>query len=777
MLLFVVVIVSILWSGVHRCVAEDVTTLSTTTVINGPPDDPILQWATECGTLDEPMFLLMEHILPQTGGRFYDLTAGFGSSFLRLATIVGPTGGAVGVDRNSTLLAYLNDNIQRLNYWSRSLIVANYNESDTDGRFYAHNFFGELFAMLSYQCPHVLHWRDSGVDFQDLPNVFRDIQFLFTRCNPVLFFDFVRPKFFVFVVQSMLEYHKFSLYFRPLCCSTQQRFSLFSIRTETLNETTTELLKQYGYLPISPSVSSIALVKQLGQVCSSQSFADGNVMNEQFIEERRKRPYIGSVEVEFDMILFPLGPLECLYRQYLSAPGLFSLTPSDFLYMVDIFDDSGEDIENINEMVLNSECIAWISLIVDQLQIQFDRMSVCHNGSSLHAQNSIENDKHLLTSNCFRFVRERQEFLQSIFDRRQLSLDFLLFPQLSTDDGVRRDIQYDFHAFTESSRVLQQWFPRKPLQTQFEPEICSEPIYCDYGERLRDSVRRWQRPPQTHLQALSVQVEQKEHNETHNILQTFPHDSCENAKFLIYEPTSAHNGLGSMFLLLSSALRHAICLGRILVLGTHEQDSTLLKWRHPGCFGNTFECYFEPISSCKLPYHEVANLTRYASNAGFDEFPLRNERILFLKGLPSHGPCALCFSEWDKSSKLLDGLIKMNFEGNWQKDAVGESLTSAAKLPWHSQLTRDILRPRQWFTHAMRDIVHSTMLSPVNSSINVNRFPQNFVSLHIRHGNKVIETKLFPIQDYMRRIKRKFPWVSDIFVSTETKHLIDALIR
>jgi len=75
----------------------------------------------------------------------------------------------------------------------------------------------------------------------------------------------------------------------------------------------------------------------------------------------------------------------------------------------------------------------------------------------------------------------------------------------------------------------------------------------------------------------------------------------------------------------------------------------MLKWLHPGCRGNVFECYFQPISGCVVTPEEIllAEKQNHSSSTGefFDVYPLRNERVLILHGLPVSGPCSLCLTQ------------------------------------------------------------------------------------------------------------------------------------
>ena len=85
-------------------------------------------------------------------------------------------------------------------------------------------------------------------------------------------------------------------------------------------------------------------------------------------------------------------------------------------------------------------------------------------------------------------------------------------------------------------------------------------------------------------------------------------------------------------------------------MGLHVcQARAVLKWLHPGCRGNVFECYFQPISGCVIAAEDIlrARQLNHTSVTGdyFDVYPLRNERILILHGLPVSGPCGLCMDQ------------------------------------------------------------------------------------------------------------------------------------
>ena len=83
----------------------------------------------------------------------------------------------------------------------------------------------------------------------------------------------------------------------------------------------------------------------------------------------------------------------------------------------------------------------------------------------------------------------------------------------------------------------------------------------------------------------------------------------------------------------------------------------MLKWLHPGCRGNVFECYFQPISGCVVTAEEIerAKQLNHTSTNGdfFDAYPLRDERVLLLHGLPVSDPCGLCMDQVRRRSSSI----------------------------------------------------------------------------------------------------------------------------
>ena len=276
-----------------------------------------------------------------------------------------------------------------------------------------------------------------------------------------------------------------------------------------------------------------------------------------------------------------------------------------------------------------------------------------------------------------------------------------------------------------------------------------------------------------------------------------PRRTCASSKFLMFEPRSHQHGIGSLLEVTAVAFRYALCLDRILILSPIAQENTFMKWRHPGCQGNTFECYFERVTGCDIDFKSI-NVSRFSQTGeGFDLYPLKHEKLLYLKGFPTGGKCTLCNDPWPSDHPFFDGLF---ISGLSDPDTITEYdqshpvdikeisaqlyidfyfnvFQSSIKLPWASQFLRFIMRPRKWFSQSIEQIIQYTMQSPIeyiNSSVG---FPIEYVSLHVRYGMKLVEVKVVePLNKYMLFIMNKYPHCKDVFVSTETEAVIEALI-
>ena len=160
----------------------------------------------------------------------------------------------------------------------------------------------------------------------------------------------------------------------------------------------------------------------------------------------------------------------------------------------------------------------------------------------------------------------------------------------------------------------------EPFAFNFDEEICAEPVFCLHTVEFQRRLHQWQNPS--------------------------PSD-CEKGKFLLYEPPSGNNGIGSMLQLIGSVLRQALCLGRRLYLmPSFFESHTTFRWKVESCSNETssMECYFESLTSCSLTMEEILNAPVSESGYGIHAYPLRDTRIVRLVGLPAHGPWCVTFT-------------------------------------------------------------------------------------------------------------------------------------
>lgn len=307
---------------------------------------------------------------------------------------------------------------------------------------------------------------------------------------------------------------------------------------------------------------------------------------------------------------------------------------------------------------------------------------------------------------------------------------------------------------------------------------CFEPIWCDHTLEMQRRIKSWQYPDDDLSYLSEIQKNHRSQRyrltlEMNYCLKRYDilhRRSCSTAKFLLYEPASNQHGIGSILQQLASAFRYSICLNRILVLVPPVMSSsTMMKWSFSGCNYHPILCYFEEIHGCNqnLSKDDLLNARKFlyytchtslrsfiaaVSEHGrlIDEYPLKDDRIVRLKGLPSYGPCSLCGDNWDiryESHGFFDGLaidrdytnpsilaISPVDHDTFHMSHMGSMLTTI-KLPWIAQFIRYIFRPRKWFNIFLQRVVHHGIIGPNNISISL--IPRPFVSLHVRLGQLI----------------------------------------
>lgn len=304
-----------------------------------------------------------------------------------------------------------------------------------------------------------------------------------------------------------------------------------------------------------------------------------------------------------------------------------------------------------------------------------------------------------------------------------------------------------------------------PFDFSYDPEVCAEPIWCNHMNEFQRRLNQWQSP--------SLTANNRK--------------SCNSAKFLVYEPDTPVHGIGSILTQVAHMFRLALCLGRIFYLNNRDLMPTHARWRHPGCLGSMIECYFEPVTECVLSDSELNNSPVVRRGSLLDKAPYKYERILRIHKPTTEGVCSLCGSAWTGSTEFFDGLHIGELGFTTSADANGNldptifeildpesrhlghfyAYLSPVKLPWLSQFMRYLLRPRQWFREAVKDIV--------SLRLNTDSLPPVYASLHIRHGEKIREVERISLVGYMKLLKKKAPYIEHIFVSTETEEVIKNL--
>jgi hypothetical protein len=128
---------------------------------------------------------------------------------------------------------------------------------------------------------------------------------------------------------------------------------------------------------------------------------------------------------------------------------------------------------------------------------------------------------------------------------------------------------------------------------------------------------------------------------------------------VVYQPLANMHGIGSLLTQIISLLRYAICMNRILIYDLPKfENKYLSKWKVPGCYGKTLDCYFEPISHCSgfISEEDVRQAPVIKEGLYSDSFAFKHERVIVVQGLPVYGPCAICNSDWSGSKDIFDGL-------------------------------------------------------------------------------------------------------------------------
>jgi len=348
-----------------------------------------------------------------------------------------------------------------------------------------------------------------------------------------------------------------------------------------------------------------------------------------------------------------------------------------------------------------------------------------------------------------------------------------------------------------------------PLATTVSADVpCGDTIWCEHFQHMYLRVLDFQNPGP--FPFVRIDRDEPDMWPDDNYVRLSQHRSfsafsqCQTSKFLVYTIPSESRGIGSLLHLIASMMRYALCHDRILYLMPLDLPISEKRWRAPGCRGSFLDCFFLPLTQCSLSAEEIRNAVTVRDGTGLDMYPWKNSRVVRMVGLPSDGRCALCGARWDGNKDFFDGVYsgEMGYmvghlaDGSldtwktaWQRNKYRQlwhirAMQSDIKGPWQSSMVRYLLRPRPWFSEHLKDTVNSRLVKSKrhghNNSVSVVRcrkIPAPYVSVHVRFGNKVLETKSKPLDSYMKMVKHKYPHVRNIFVSTETADVIRTLVR
>jgi hypothetical protein len=236
-------------------------------------------------------------------------------------------------------------------------------------------------------------------------------------------------------------------------------------------------------------------------------------------------------------------------------------------------------------------------------------------------------------------------------------------------------------------------------------------------------------------------------------------DNCADKKFALLR--APNFGLGSQWHILGSFLAMAIDKGRIA-----KWDRKNSPWFR-GCVKQSrgFECYLHKLSNCSLSDNEVQNAkvvndrtARYYSN----------NRIIVLNDALS--------TAWGYSKTTY---LPQRFQ------EIMELYLERPKFWWRTQATTFLVRPNK---HALEII--DRIISNHKPTLNL---PPGCISVHVRHGDKSVEMKLYPLGDYIKAVENmlfenetlisltpdlsKARDVRTVFLSTEDPRVLHATQR
>eukprot|EP00602_Paraphysomonas_sp_CaronLab_P012717 CAMPEP_0185038096 /NCGR_PEP_ID=MMETSP1103-20130426/33322_1 /TAXON_ID=36769 /ORGANISM="Paraphysomonas bandaiensis, Strain Caron Lab Isolate" /LENGTH=844 /DNA_ID=CAMNT_0027576369 /DNA_START=241 /DNA_END=2776 /DNA_ORIENTATION=+ len=343
-----------------------------------------------------------------------------------------------------------------------------------------------------------------------------------------------------------------------------------------------------------------------------------------------------------------------------------------------------------------------------------------------------------------------------------------LLEQQQLDDGLSACVIYLSEMYAElmtTGRCSGGGDPLpEPFDIQYDPLICTDPLWCNHTLEFQRRLEIWQNPSGSMNSGTEHQRR-----------------GCSGAKYLLFEPSTEKNGIGSMLAQIAVMMRFAICNDRILYLTPRRfirNPKTHNRWMHSLCEDSLFECFFRPLTSCRPSDDEMADAYVLANGHEIEEYPYRDMKTLAMFQMSWTGKCTVCGSPWDGSTAFFDGTTVRgrslfdHHRSETESRLEFRKFMGIQKMPWMAQMARYILRPRRWFSEYLKEAVRGR-IAPSPSSFP----PHPFASMHVRYGEKAIEVSPVPLKQYMHILSTKAPHIRHVFVSTETVDVIRNLTR
>lgn len=741
------------------------------------------------------------------GNTVVDVLAGYGMSYLPLSRLVGSNGALVAIERESEAFACLEQNSINKPTWERTLLIHS-DPTDVD------NSLSAIVATIHLPCPDFIHFSDhAALSSNDTFSALLGSIALLERCQPLVLVDCRIAD--VAVVTSMVEFlHvatgtlSYELYWYMaedqlqnggIVISSLMQLRIVAVpsqfqfkygRAFTVDKLHLEDVMAHGTADDEDNNSLWERVTQYVQQVNSRAAVKHTVdtvvdnASGATTSPYRIRTHVTVHLADITVWNSTIAPLIATH---------LTQTKLDTLRIPLVF-SSQLKMERAH-LIASTHCHVWTERLLSHLAKQLSPPLLA----------PVAAEKLNILRSCSAFVASRVYMLQRLYSTRNNTMLRTDATQSAagaegepthTLDTQRSAVHQNYNLTGSTDKeVMSQWFQRPPFGVLGDEVACGEPMWCSHAEEMQRRIRAWQfpeeRPKQQNTKTDGAVGGSAKPWKDWSVDSS---STCATSKFLVYEPPSNMHGIGSMLELIAVSFRYAICLDRILVLRPYTNEPTLQKWIHSGCQGNFLECYFQPIGGCQLSAAEIAAAPLTKDGYQYDRYPLRDERVLVLKGMPLEGECTLCYSEWKESSRFFDGLFTGASAFNVSSMARLQhiaAIRSNVKLTWASHFLRYLLKPRAWFAETLSQIIPAAMQSPAplsladpeHSAFSVNgqelalsAFPTRYISLHVRFGMKVAEATLQPLTRYMDFISRKLPHLTDIFVSTETEEVIQSLI-